>query len=94
MRLNDEEIKALTDLHGRSRDLTFQLGVLDLRMADMRAQWSSLSHQAQGKIAALAGRLGIPPGTAGQMLPDGSVVLLDPATGQPLVDQTPPPSLS
>ena len=83
MKLNDEELKSLTDLHGRIQSLVVQLGQMDLRKEALRGQIRNMDHQAQSIMNQAATRLGIAQNTPWQMLPDGTVVLLDPETGAP-----------
>lgn len=90
LKLTTEEHRVLTDIHHQVKEAIFQVGQIELRKNAAVARVQELNQQAQRQIDAAAARLKFPQGTAWQMMPDGTVVLLDPVTGQPLADQTAP----
>lgn len=83
LKLSDEELKVLAELHKKAQELMFQLGQLDLRMDDIRLQVRELNHRAQVQMNDAAKRLGIAAGTPWQCLPDGTVVILPTDAPQP-----------
>lgn len=84
LKLNDDELKVLSDLHRRTQEIFVQVGQLALRKDSLLDQARQANHQAQLKMNEAATRLGIPAGTPWQMMPDGTVLVLDPTTGQPV----------
>lgn len=90
LKLTPEELAPLTESHRKTQELIFALGqlemsrdALDQRKGTLISQIRELNVSAQKLMAAASERLGIAPGTPWQMLPDGSVLLLDPKTGLP-----------
>jgi hypothetical protein len=84
LKLSDDELKILTDLHRRAQETIFQVGQSEIRKEGLLAQVRQVNQQAQEKMNEVATRLNITPGTPWQMLPDGTVVLLDPTSGNPV----------
>lgn len=90
LKLTPEELAPLTESHRKTQELIFALGQLEMSRAALEVrhdglvtQVRELNQSAQELMASASKRLGIAPGTPWQMLPDGTVLLLDPKTGLP-----------
>jgi hypothetical protein len=84
LKMNEDEVKILSDLHKRAQEIVFTIGQTEVRKDTLLGQLREINRTAQGKMDAAAERLGIPQGTPWQMMPDGTILLLDAETGNPL----------
>jgi predicted NBD/HSP70 family sugar kinase len=75
-KLSPEEVAQLTQLHRQAQEIVQQIGQIEVRKHRMMASLSEIEEHAQGIMNAAASRLGIAPGTAWQMAPDGTVIVL------------------
>lgn len=82
-KLNPEELSRLSELQRAVVDRVHAIGQLEVRKQRILDEISGMEATAQGVMAAAAARLGVPEGTAWQMMPDGTVVELAPEA-QPL----------
>jgi len=71
--------EAIVTLQAQTRDLTFQVGQLELRKAQVIATLTELNMRAQALVNAEAKRLGIPDGAPWQITAEGKARLLTPA---------------
>ena len=83
-KLSEEEASTIALLHRQAQELVHGIGQTEVRKAKMLSQLSEIEERAQGIMNSLGARLGIPQGTPWQITADGTVVLLDPKTGQPM----------
>ena len=82
-KLTEEEGRNLSALHRQAAEVVKAIGQTEVRKAKLLSQLADIEEKAQGVMNSLAARLGIPEGAPWQLTPDGSVVLIDPKTGQP-----------
>ena len=87
-KLTEDESHKLNALHRQAQEIVHAIGQNEVRKAKMLSQLATVEDEAQGIMNSLAARIGIPQGTPWQITADGTVVLIDPKTGQPL---QPPP---
>lgn len=83
-KLTDDESKEVTALHRQAQEIVHAIGQTEVRKAKLLSQLSDVEEQAQGTMNSVGARLGLPQGVPWHITPDGSIVLIDPKTGQPL----------
>lgn len=83
-KLTAEETKTIQALHRQAQDIVHAIGQAEVHKAKLLAQLADVEKQAHGAIDSFGARLGIPPGTPWHLTPDGTVVMIDPKTGQPV----------
>ena len=76
-KLTADEATALQSMHKQAQEIVHNIGMAEARKAKMLGQLAEIDEHAQGVMNSVAARLGIPPGTAWQVTPDGSVVMLN-----------------
>lgn len=92
-KLNPEELSRLSELQRAVVDRVHAIGQLEVRKQRILDEISGMEATAQSVMAAAAARLGVPEGTAWQMMPDGTVIELAPES-QPLATPAAPPLVS
>ena len=83
-KLTPEEAKQIHGLHRQAQDIVHAIGQAEVHKAKLLSQLADVEKVAHETIDAFGARLGIAPGTAWHLTPDGTVVMIDPKTGQPL----------
>lgn len=83
-KLTDDESKEIQGLHRQAQEIVHAIGQTEVRKAKLLSQLSDVEEQAQGTMNSVGARLGLPQGVPWHITPDGSIVLIDPKTGQPL----------
>jgi hypothetical protein len=83
-KLTEEETREITGLHRQAQELVHAVGQTEVRKAKLLAQLSDVEERAQGVMNSVGARLGLPQGVPWQITPDGTIVLIDPKTGQPV----------
>lgn len=83
-KLTDDESKEITALHRQAQEIVHAIGQTEVRKAKLLSQLSDVEERAQGVMNSVGARLGLPQGVPWHITPDGNVVVVDPATGQPV----------
>lgn len=91
-KLTDDETRTINALHRQAQEIVQAVGQTEVRKKKLLDQLQLVEEQAQGIMNSLGQRLGIPMGHPWQITSDGTVVMIDPKTGQPLgqVSAAPP----
>jgi hypothetical protein len=84
LKLNEEESKAITTLHRQAQEIVHAIGQAEVHKAKLLSQLADIEERAQGAMNGVGARLGIPQGVPWQIRPDGTVIIVDPKTGQPV----------
>ena len=87
-KLTPEETQTIHGLHKQAQDVVHAIGQAEVHKAKLLSQLAGIEQKAQDTISSFGARLGLPPGAAWHLTPDGTVVLVDPKTGQPLPSVT------
>jgi len=91
MKLNEEESKVITTLHRQAQEIVHAIGQAEVHKAKLLSQLADVEERAQGTMNGVGARLNIPQGAPWQIRPDGTIILMDPKTGQPQVSPQGPP---
>lgn len=83
-KLTAEETNQIRNLHRQAQDIVHAIGQAEVHKAKLLAQLADVEKQSRVVIEAFGARIGIPGGAAWHLTPDGTVVMVDPMTGQPL----------
>ncbi len=90
MKLSPEEVSSLVNFHKEAQELVSIIGQTEVRKQRLIVQLGGIEDRAQQVMNGAGARLKIPAGTPWQMSQDGTVVILDPKTGQPVTTVTQP----
>ena len=82
-KLTAEEAKQIHNLHRQAQDIVQAIGQAEVHKAKLLSQLADVERVAHETIDAFGARLGIPAGAPWHLTPDGTVVMIDPKTGQP-----------
>lgn len=76
-KLEPEEVQQLQLLHRSAQEQVQRIGQMEVQKGRLLASLAEMEERAQAIMNAAAARLGIQPGVAWRMAPDGTVVILD-----------------
>lgn len=83
-KLTEEEAKQIHGLHRQAQDIVHAIGQAEVHKAKLLSQLADVEKMAHETIDAFGARLGIPKDAPWHLTPDGTVVMIDPKTNQPL----------
>lgn len=83
-RLTPEEAAQFKELGKQTQQLTLDIGLAEVRKHRLMAALAEREERGAALVEAVNLRLGLPEGTAWQARPDGTLVVVDPATGLPV----------
>jgi len=73
--LDESEAQALAQLRQASRDITMEIGSLEIRKGRLLGNLGDLERRAQEMLANVGKRLDVPEGTTWHVTPEGNVFL-------------------